>query len=229
MTLGTRRPSILVRELSTPFSIDQHELLVFFGIVIYMDVWQLPSTEDYWGQATRVQQVVEVMSCKLFSLVRSLLHFTTTGLPGTPLICSIRSAMYGSCTSPCPWKRFTLMSPGLIGARRQCHQQQPGRHWKIAGWQCQKEDSKHQCQPLVNSFKEQWCIYLLLFLTGRLEDTVLGGHMSIGHSGCTLCARLPCVFWCKELLYCISRCARVRIFFFLFLFARVKRAFLYLL
>lgn len=63
------------RNISTKFSIDANELLVFIGCLIYMGVVQCPSIEDYWAFDTRIPQIAGAMSSKRFRLIRSLLHF----------------------------------------------------------------------------------------------------------------------------------------------------------
>lgn len=59
----------------TTHKTDKHEIIAFLGIVIYMGVCRLPSTEDYWASETRVPQVADVMSYKRFELLRSILRF----------------------------------------------------------------------------------------------------------------------------------------------------------
>ncbi|MCL4124286.1 UNVERIFIED_CONTAM: hypothetical protein GTU68_017636 [Idotea baltica] len=64
-----------LKNINTPFQMEEHELMVFIGIVLYMGVCTLPSIEDYWGTLTRVTQVADAMSSKRFRLIRSILHF----------------------------------------------------------------------------------------------------------------------------------------------------------
>ena len=63
------------RDVTTSFTTDLHEMMVFVGILCYMGVVQLPSIEDYWASMTRVPQVADIMSSKRFRLIRSLIHF----------------------------------------------------------------------------------------------------------------------------------------------------------
>lgn len=63
------------KDVNMNFTTDKHELQVFIGNVICMDVCSLPSIEDYRCTFTRVPQVADVTSSKCFRLIRSLLHF----------------------------------------------------------------------------------------------------------------------------------------------------------
>lgn len=61
-------------DVKTTFSINKHELLIFFCTVIYVSTCTLPSIEDYWATATRVRQVADIMSSKHLRLLRTTLH-----------------------------------------------------------------------------------------------------------------------------------------------------------
>ncbi|KAK3888365.1 hypothetical protein Pcinc_007565 [Petrolisthes cinctipes] len=63
------------KDVSTTFSIDIHDLMVFTGIVLYMGVMRGPSIDDYWALDTRMSQITEYMSSKRFRQIRALLHF----------------------------------------------------------------------------------------------------------------------------------------------------------
>ncbi|KAK3895095.1 hypothetical protein Pcinc_001190 [Petrolisthes cinctipes] len=63
------------KDVSTTFSIDIHDLMVFTGIVLYMGVMRGPSIDDYWALDTRMPQITEYMSSKQFRQIRALLHF----------------------------------------------------------------------------------------------------------------------------------------------------------
>ena len=63
------------RNVTTGFSIDANEMLVFIGCLIYMGIVTCPSIEDYWSYGTRVPQVAGALSSKRFRLIRSMVHF----------------------------------------------------------------------------------------------------------------------------------------------------------
>ena len=63
------------KDVTTSFTTDVHEMMVFVGIICYMGIGQYPSIEDYWASMTRVPQVADVMPSKRFRLMRSLIHF----------------------------------------------------------------------------------------------------------------------------------------------------------
>ena len=63
------------RDVTTSFTTDVHEMMVFIGIICYMGIGLFPSIDDYWASMTRVPQVADVMSSKRFRLIRSLVHF----------------------------------------------------------------------------------------------------------------------------------------------------------
>ena len=62
-------------DVSTSFSINVQDLMVFLGLVIYMGVVPLPSIIDYWNTWTRISQVADYMSRNRFKAIRSTLHF----------------------------------------------------------------------------------------------------------------------------------------------------------
>ena len=63
------------KDVSTSFSIDVNDLMVFVGIVLYMGVVHMPSIDDYWAVHTRIPQITEYMTSKRFKQIRSTLHF----------------------------------------------------------------------------------------------------------------------------------------------------------
>ena len=63
------------KDVSTAFSIDIQDLMVFVGIILYMGVVHMPSLDDYWAVNTRIPQVTDYMSAKRFKQLRSTIHF----------------------------------------------------------------------------------------------------------------------------------------------------------
>ena len=63
------------KDVSTAFSFDIQDLMVFVGIILYMGVVHMPSLDDYWAVHTRISQVTDYMSSKRFKQVRSTIHF----------------------------------------------------------------------------------------------------------------------------------------------------------
>lgn len=64
-----------VQQTSEFLEVNMRELKAFIGIFIYMGICSLPSIVDYWAQATRVNQVAEVMTRTRFQKIRSHIHF----------------------------------------------------------------------------------------------------------------------------------------------------------
>ncbi|XP_050704963.1 piggyBac transposable element-derived protein 3-like [Eriocheir sinensis] len=63
------------KDVSTAFSLDIQDLMVFLGIILYMGVVHIPSLDDYWAVNTRIPQVTDYMSAKRFKQLRSTIHF----------------------------------------------------------------------------------------------------------------------------------------------------------
>lgn len=61
--------------LCSNFVLDDKELMVFIGLVIFMGVTSLPSIVDYWKRITRIPQVADFMSKNRFKQIRATLHF----------------------------------------------------------------------------------------------------------------------------------------------------------
>lgn len=60
------------RNLHTTFTIDEAELSVFIGMVMYIS---LPSVDDYWAVKTRVPQVADYMTKNWFKEIKRTIHF----------------------------------------------------------------------------------------------------------------------------------------------------------
>lgn len=63
------------KDVSTAFSLDLQDLMVFVGTILYMGVVNMPSLDDYWAVTTRIPQVTDYMSAKRFKQLRTMIHF----------------------------------------------------------------------------------------------------------------------------------------------------------
>ncbi|KAK3888413.1 hypothetical protein Pcinc_007541 [Petrolisthes cinctipes] len=63
------------KNLCSNFVLDDKELMVLIGLVIFMGVTSLPSIVDYWKRMTRIPQVADIMSKNRFKQIRATLHF----------------------------------------------------------------------------------------------------------------------------------------------------------
>ena len=63
------------RDINTSFIINSNEIMNFIGILIYMGIVSMPSTDDYWSKWTKAIQVSQVLSGKRFKLLCRMIHF----------------------------------------------------------------------------------------------------------------------------------------------------------
>ncbi|XP_068238414.1 piggyBac transposable element-derived protein 2-like [Palaemon carinicauda] len=63
------------KDVGSNFHMSEEDLMVFFGLIVYMGLVRLPSIVDFRAVKTRTLQVADFMSSNRFKLIRSSLQF----------------------------------------------------------------------------------------------------------------------------------------------------------
>ncbi|XP_047126408.1 piggyBac transposable element-derived protein 2-like [Hydra vulgaris] len=67
------------KDVNKPIGCSKDEIEQFLGMTMYMSIFNLPRSKMYWGKASRLSQVADVMSRDRWVELKSNLHFNDNG------------------------------------------------------------------------------------------------------------------------------------------------------
>lgn len=75
----------LVRSTGTSINVNHNEMEMYLGMLVMMSIIKLPQIRMYWGKATRILAVADIMPINLFEKIKHFFHCNdnSKNLPNT--------------------------------------------------------------------------------------------------------------------------------------------------